>query len=532
MAVAQFNSSRQAKLERDHLEQSSGLNKIALDRIAVALSITDSPPPGEHTFDGPMPSGDDPSWQASDGARHELHRLDHFGEGIEVFGPILEALAGQPLSPDERAQRLRGHINRGMDRLYRVFESRDRDWDATLRTISPRLQRERAPSQRTGQVTAMTVELGQDAGSGKRLRWVLNTEGGGQTNANLRIAGMPGVGKSQFLLHVLASVAEHSDRPGFILLDYKGDLSDNDAFLRETGATVIRPGDEPIPINPFQLPDHANRSLAPRAYAELFRVLSPKIGPVQESLVTDALTTCFAESAIREDRADARSQDYPTLGEIAEAIFNVYEQEGHKADSLVAAVKDIAGYNLFAETSAFTFEEVFKARWVINLSALKTLRTFVGFVLMEFLHQATTSLPDAAFDPEHERRQVRGVVAVDEAHYYFKSRCQPLLDLLRVGRSKGVPVFLSSQSLDDFKKYTELNEFLPNTFVLRHGMPPQARTIMGALHTDLDDGPVAASRVTSLDKFHALATPAAEDEGLPYRHVVLKGYWERANKRS
>jgi DNA helicase HerA-like ATPase len=210
----------------------------------------------------------------------------------------------------------------------------------------------------------------------------------------------------------------------------------------------------------------------------------------------------------------------------------MYDEEGRAEDTLLATVRDLARYRLFADVSERPIDRAFGVRWVIDLAGLQALRTFVGFVLVEFLHQAARALPDAAYDPAAEVRGVRGVVAVDEAHYYFRHRCQPVLDLLRVGRSKGVPVFLSSQSLEDFKRYTELSEFLPNTFVFRHGMPPDARTMAGALHTDLGEGASAAARTTSLDKFHALAAlSGGEAVGTgPYRRLVLKGFWERGKR--
>ena len=123
---------------------------------------------------------------------------------------------------------------------------------------------------------------------------------------------------------------------------------------------------------------------------------------------------------------------------------------------------------------------------------------------------------------------MRGIVAIDEAHYYLQAKCRPLLDLIRIGRSKGVPVFLSSQSLEDFRGYTEVNEFLPNTFVFRHGIPPSRKTMAGALHVSMQEAGQLAGRSTSLEKFQALVTLAdGPDTETLVRTLALRGFWER-----
>lgn len=550
----QFMTSRKAQIECDRLAEASGLDRIALDRIVVAMSIAH----GQITLDSAL-DGDDSEphvedgagseWDGADGSRRDYHRLDSF-DGVELFGPVLEGLHKTVLSTRLRVVLLRRHINRGFDILYRIFESCGKDWEATAIALSPK-RRQGPKKDKDRKVKPLIIDVGKDFKDGSAVQWMFNREGGGQTNSNARIAGKPGVGKSQFLLNLLCSMVEQDPECGFILFDYKGDLAPNKDFVRATGAKVIRPGDEPIPINPFQLPESANLMLAPRAFAELFRVLAPRIGAVQERLVTMALQRCYGRRVQQEqfagdgvvipmlpdgeeteDPRDYPGTPYPTLAEIAEAIQDIYEEEGRGEDTLLATVSDLSSYNLFAEVSQQPIEDVFKVRWIIDLAGLQALRTFVGFVLMEFLHQAARSLSDTAYDEGPELRAIRGVVAVDEAHYYIRERCQPLLDLLRVGRSKGIPVFLSSQSLEDFKRYTELNEFLTNTFVLSHGVPPDTRTMAGALHTDMQEGKTAAARTATLDKFHAFATIAAidgSDQGT-YRHLVLKGFWERRGR--
>jgi hypothetical protein len=514
------------------LKEAARSDAIDVDRLAVSVSIAA----------GPMDSSDD-SLDAADGARHEIPRLDRFG-GRQVFCPLLCSLEGRQLPAPELARILRRHLNRGYDLLFRAFQECHQDWEAMLERLSPRQPVSSAPAS----TSVIDVPLGRDLDTGATVVWPFNLEGGGQTNSNIRIAGVPGVGKSQVLLNTLCSIAEQSPDTGFILLDYKGDLATQAEFVKATGARVIRPGDMPIPINPFQLPANVNLTLAPRTFAGTFRVLSPRIGPVQESLLARAMESCYERFAVRatpgaEDGnvllwpflpvqdgvlEPPKGRNYPTLDEVVEAVAEVYALEGKTEDTVLATLRDLTRYNLFADHCECKLPDLFKVRWVIDLASLPTLKDFVAFVLVEFLHQVARSLEDSTFEESTQRRLIRGIVAVDEAHYYLKARCRPLLDLIRIGRSKGVPVFLSSQSLEDFRNYTEVNEFLPTTFVFRHGVPPDRKTVAGALHVGYNEASEMGEMSTSLDKFHALvglATGAKGDTAV--RRIAMKGFFER-----
>jgi len=517
--VTTFRTGRQAQLAHDVLLGASGCEAVALDRLAAALSLAHS--------------GDEPLCHADDGREHEAADLDRF-DGAAVLRLLLRARSGaEAETPDGRVtDLLQGHLNRGYDLLYRGFQDAREDWEATLAAISPHPEWTPARRARRSDVPAIRLTVGTGLGEvdgdsaarvSEEIVWELNREAGRQTNANARLAGMPGVGKSQFLLELLAQSAACG--PGFVLLDYKGDLSSNREFVAATGARVIRPTAAPIPINPFQLPSSVPARMAPRAFGEVFRALAPGIGDVQRARVTRAVERAYAE-------LEPGGPGYPTLMEVTRRIREVYAEEGLADDTLTAALGDLTSYQLFAERSEQPLSEVFQVRWIVDLAELSALRDFVAFALLEFLHQAARGLPDSAYDARAETRELRGVVAIDEAHYYLRTRCQPLLDLLRVGRSKGVPIFLASQSLDDFRGRTELNEFLPNTFVLRHGVPPDRKTMSGALSVGTREAERVAERTASLEKFESWTSLSKDPETGACRPVRLRGFWERQAKSS
>ena len=263
---------------RQTLRTRSGLDAAELDRLAVALAFL----PDEA-------EGDDASMSAGPpvAAAVDWDAVDRFDDG-PIFTPLLTLLQG-PCDAEGQTAGLQGLLRRGYLRLQRRFRSCGQDWTRTLAGLL-----ERAPASMgavgaaEGRVLPIEVEIGAPVGAsqGEPISWVINREADRQNNANARLAGAPGSGKSQFLLHLLAQIADASADTGFILFDYKGDLATNRAFVERTGATIIDAQHEPVPVNPFQLPDGMSTRLAPRGFAEVFQSVSPNIGPVQLELLT------------------------------------------------------------------------------------------------------------------------------------------------------------------------------------------------------------------------------------------------------
>ena len=77
------------------------------------------------------------------------------------------------------------------------------------------------------------------------------------------------------------------------------------------------------------------------------------------------------------------------------------------------------------------------------------LRKLTVFLFLDRLYSETMSSPDAPLDKEGNR-QLRLVVVIDEAHHYLPCRQPTLQNMVREVRSKGVAIWLLSQSPDDF----------------------------------------------------------------------------------
>jgi hypothetical protein len=464
-------------LARERVAGALGITLTALDRVAAALALN-AGRAGTRTLEL---GGDD---------------LDAFESGA-VFSPL-----GSPPGAD------------GFGRLlatgYQLLLTRiEVAGDDPLAAVSALIREVRTTGHRARVGGGVTVPVGK-AGS-RSIVFTLNQESGHQTNGNTRITGEQGMGKSQFLLHLLAASATRAPAAGFLLLDYKGDLSTEANFVRATDATVIRPERDPVPINPFDVPPGIDRRLVPAAIARVVSSVARQIGEVQRKLLRDGIRAAYESSA----------PDAPTTTQIAEAVDNVYRAEGRATDSVSGVLEELAELGLFATRTESNVEAFLRQRWIVDLSGLQHLRDLVAFVIVGWLSRNVQSLADSALLPGGYR-ELRHIVAVDEAHHYVKRRCEPLLDLLRIGRSKGVPIFLSSQSLSDFRGFTELEELLPNNFVLRHGRAPDTKTVQGALRLPAELARRAGDAITSVPQFHALT---AVDPNLQLQPVELHGFF-------
>ncbi len=446
---------------------------------------------------------------------------DSRGEEIELEKLIQQSMSGlfqqylkvEGLTGEAELRRL---VNSGYRFLKTLYDQMDSDTERMIRTLAdhalidtPQEEQQDTALPMTGK---LTILLGQEVSSGRDIKWTVNKEEGLDTSASLRIAGSQGKGKSQALLGLLYSLIEKAPDTGFILLDYKGDLSEG-----ETGgqfrnaieqARLIRPPDIPIPINPFDLPRNANIELAAEMFSGTLAAIIPRMGPVQQGSVDKALTAAYQKSRMI-------GQNGPSLVEARDAVREYYEKNALKGDSVLHALDRLADKPIFSARSEMEVGEVFRERWIVDLSKLGDLRDYVAFILIHFLRQTAESLLDAPFDRNTHTRTLRGVIAIDEAiHYLSKGRkSQPLAQLVRIGRSKGIPVFLSSQSLDDFKGDTAWRELVPNNLIFGHGSPPDQETMQGALKVDPRAARAASNECVSLEQFIAFTHHSKDGKG-------------------
>ena len=96
--------------------------------------------------------------------------------------------------------------------------------------------------------------------------------------------------------------------------------------------------------------------------------------------------------------------------------------------------------------------DLLKDCYIINLGRCPKdgiyAKAVVYFVISK-IYDICEQLPPQASNKE--RYEIRHFTIVDEAHYMLKFDNQPLQDLIKVGRSKGMSVILATQNMSDFK---------------------------------------------------------------------------------
>ena len=125
--------------------------------------------------------------------------------------------------------------------------------------------------------------------------------------------------------------------------------------------------------------------------------------------------------------------------------------------------------------------------------------------MLDGLYAEIMALPDAPLDAEGNR-QMRLIVVIDEAHHYLPCKQRTLEKMVREVRSKGVAIWLLSQSPDDFDqpKYNFAREMgLAIVFSCVLEKPKMLEAVLG--------GKVNPKRLSQLPAGVALTRVAASD---------------------
>jgi len=280
-------------------------------------------------------------------------------------------------------------------------------------------------------------------------------------NSHLAIMGKPGVGKTQFLLKLLADIRVQSNfETNFIFFDYKGDVVDNDTFIDVTRSRTYKllQNNETLPISPFILPDYNEQDiqLSAREKAESFASINSKLGVVQKGALTEAIVAGYAARANSE-------RPYPDFNDILEIANANYEEENKNDDSLIEVLRDLANFNLFWAHGAAVppMDKISNRTMIIDVHKMPVLKELVGYLVIERLYKEMASLPDSQI--KDGRRTLRTILVIDEAHNYLGQKNIFLQKIIREGRSKGIVVFFASQSPADYQQkffnFQELLEF-------------------------------------------------------------------------
>jgi DNA sulfur modification protein DndE len=285
-------------------------------------------------------------------------------------------------------------------------------------------------------------------------------------NSHMAIMGKPGVGKTQFLLKILADIRIQSNyQINFIYFDYKGDVADNQIFIEIAKVKPYRllQSGQSLPINPFILPayDEQTINVSAREKAESFASINSKFGVVQKGALSEAIRAAY-------DKRSSLDPPYPDFQDVLEIANLMYEEDGKRDDTLIEVLRDLSDFNLFWRhgNEVPPIDRLSSRTLLIDLHAMPVLKELVAYLIIERLYKEMASLPDSPV--QDDRRTIRTILVIDEAHNYLNQKNIFLQRIIREGRSKGIVVFFASQSPNDYQqKFFNFQELLEFAFIFQ-----------------------------------------------------------------
>jgi hypothetical protein len=177
------------------------------------------------------------------------------------------------------------------------------------------------------------------------------------------------------------------------------------------------------------------------------RIPRTKPGPMQQDALRDA-----ARNAYQNHRLPIG------ITTIRDELRAIYAQNTRKPDIVTSTFNDLTQWTLFEPQMKPA--QFFSRSWILDVhDAPETAQRLVVSLVMDALYAYFKSLSDSAMDPQNHRA-LRLVLMVDEARRVLGYGQPSLINLVRESRSKGVSVFLISQSPDDYDSVED--NFLEN----------------------------------------------------------------------
>lgn len=292
----------------------------------------------------------------------------------------------------------------------------------------------------------VSIHLGFTSDKNAEVSWTVNGVG---YSPHIAIMGQAGSGKTRIMLTALSQIQTQSNS-SVVLIDLgKGDLADNKQLANDLNATVLRVPSDSIPLDLFYSSqgDESTTSDMVLSFRDSFsKVASNTLGANQKDNIRNALKPLFLNT------------DKVSLSKIRDTLINFYEEHSLKNDTVISTINDLNERILF--DPVHPPHDFFNKNWIITFGgALETYKMLSAYLLLDSLNYYNKSIPEAATDTDNHRT-IRTVLAIDEARSLLSSKHVALSDNIRLHRSKGLVVILSSQSPDDYEG--ESDDYLEN----------------------------------------------------------------------
>lgn len=434
-------SSRTEEYTQRLMRQLGLPDKATVGRLAVGRSLADpSIPPVIDDEDG--------------SAGKEIRADTLFGDDLAIWTALVVEHAG--LSDpkfDEVADLIRRHWDRGCDQLWQQWRDSDQKLSNFLQDLAGKASLPEhepiglagatgnadgsASSLSTSPIMLRLGDVGMVAGTDERAEWALNRNG---QSPHLGIFGKSGKGKTG-LAKSLFRQLRAAGAP-LLIIDPKGELREDTAFISELGAQLVTLGQDPIPLDALAGSPQSIVRIAD-GFVEALAHALPQLGPKQQDVAREV-----AKKLIATGRR-VRFED------IVDSVDAHYQKNKLKTDVLTASLHKLKDYGLFRPQIAPG--DFFSRSWVISVNeaqdeALRFAMLFLLDALLRYMRAAS----EAPVDSARQYRAVRTVLAIDEARRVMDVASPALMEgLVLECRSKGLACMLISQSPDHLDRASD-----------------------------------------------------------------------------
>lgn len=455
-----------------------------------------------------------------------------FSGGGTDYTPLFRAMIvqrhGQVLDDNEFLQLIKAHVDHGFELIKQdcsSFKSQDDYVDYLIELTQLGLEQRNievqpAPESVPAFTGVLTVELGKDSKTDQSLSVEFNR----RTNNYLAVAGKPGSGKTQFVKDLLAQIRRNSKyQINFIFFDYaKGDVANDEAFVKATRARVVGLPNESLPLNPFSrvnVDSEMAIKMAAQEFSDTVRDVERNMGSVQSQILYQAILRAF-------EACRGENPPFPDFYRVRQEVEYSYFNDNRKPDTLSEVMRQLTDFQIFAHANA---EELWQSLTdktvIIDLHELTVLRELTVCFFLNAMHRELMAMPDS--EVIDGARAMRTIIVIDEAHHYLrdKKRNRVLQKLIREIRSKGASVFLLSQSPDDYNQdefdFTELLEFV---FVLQSSASAN-KFLQAALGLTAQRARTLVAEVANLPTGQAFARSIDPSKREGFTHLNLRQFW-------
>ena len=454
---ATFRPSKVADELNEKMRSNLGLQfRYEPARLAIARSLAiKSPPP-------PLPDS-----AAAEGGKSISGRFLFGEEDLPAWLTlIVQSSSGRVTSIESLLEEVRRHWHRGIVVLTEEWQNYSENYEEFILSLVEKTGIERQKSHVSeedrretsgsgsisdwpasallGPLRLQLGEPGTDLKTGDTLAWHLN----GRGSPHAALMGGTGTGKTRLARSLLTQAQSQGYAPTLIF-DFKGDLSDDQTLVNALRATVLEVSKRSVPLDVLYTSslDPAELSNAAMRFRESFtKIPNGNVGAVQQDLLRDA-----ARAALLRRRANKPV----SIQDVRDELQAAYAQASRKGDIVTSTFNDLTqdGIELFSPT--MTPLEFFSQSWIIDVhAAQETAQRLIVFLILDALYALFKELRDSAMDSDGNRA-IRMFLVVDEAKRVLGYGQPSLMHLVRESRSKGMSVFLISQSPDDYDTVEE-----------------------------------------------------------------------------